>query len=336
MNIRYAAGFAATFLTLAGLVACGSSSAPLGNAGTGGGGKVTFVAYSTPQEAYKEIIETFTAKRSADGVRFAQSYGSSGEQSRAVEAGLPADIVALALAPDITRLIDIGKVSSGWNKDQFDGFVTKSVVVFAVRKGNPKRINTWEDLLRNDVEVLTPNVFTSGSARWNLMAAYGAQLKLGKSEAEAQEYLGLLLGNVSVQDKSARESLQTFSAGKGDVLLAYESEAINAQDNGQQLDYVIPQQTILVENPIALIDGASRAAKGFFDYLRKTRAQQIFAKHGFRPVLETESDDERFPIPAELFTIEDVGGWDEAMEKFFDPAQGVVAGINRKLAAPTG
>lgn len=334
MNIRCAAAFAATFFALAGLVACGSNSAPTGNAGTGGGGKVTIVAYSTPQEAYRDIIETFTAAQSADGVRFAQSYGASGEQSRAVEAGLPADIVALSLAPDITRLIEMGKVSRNWNKDQFDGFVTRSVVVFAVRRGNPKGIDTWEDLLRDDVEVLTPNVFTSGGARWNLMAAYGAQIKLGKSEAEAQEYLGQLLRNVSVQDKSARESLQTFSAGKGDVLLAYESEAINAQNNGQQLDYVIPQQTILIENPIALIDGASAAANGFFDYLRDTDAQKIFAKHGFRPVLETESDDERFPIPAELFTIEDVGGWDEAMQKFFDPKQGIVADINRKLEGP--
>lgn len=334
MNIRYAAAFAAVFFALAGLAACGSDGALVGNAGAGAGGKVTFVAYSTPQEAYKEIIKTFTAKQSADEVSFAQSYGASGEQSRAVEAGLPADIVALSLAPDVTRLIELGKVSSDWNNDQFDGYVTKSVVVFAVRKGNPKGIKTWQDLLREDVEVLTPNVFTSGGARWNLMAAYGAQLKLGKSEAEAQKYLAELLRNVSVQDKSARESLQTFSAGKGDVLLAYESEAINAQNNDQQLDYVIPRETILIENPVALTKMASPAAKGFFEYLHQPVAQGIFAKHGFRPVLESEADDERFPVPAELFTIDDLGGWDQAMTKFFDPKLGIVASINRELGTP--
>ena len=165
-------------------------------------------------------------------------------------------MVALSLAPDVDKLVEAKKVAADWNKDEFDGFVTNSVVVLATRKGNPKDIKDWDDLTKDGVEVITPNPFTSGGAKWNIMAAYGAQLKAGKSEDEAKQYLKDLFDNVPVQDKSAREALQTFIGGKGDVLLAYENEAITAQQKGEEVDYEIPNGTILIQNPIAVTIGA--------------------------------------------------------------------------------
>src|SRR5918992_4440492 len=218
---------------------CGGTS----DADDSGGGStnLTLVAYSTPEGAYKELIPAFNKTSAGRGVSFDQSYASSGEQSRAVEGGLPADVVEFSLEPDITRLVDAGLVDPDWNQNEHDGFVTDSVVAFIVRKGNPKNVKTWDDLVRPDVEVLEPNPFTSGSAKWNIMAAYGAQLEQGKSPEQAQDYLAELFEHVPVLDKSAREALQTFSSGKGDVLLGYENEAILAQQQGEEVDYVIPQ-----------------------------------------------------------------------------------------------
>jgi sulfate/thiosulfate-binding protein len=245
----------ALLVLVLGVSACGGSSDSSGSAGT-----LSLIAYSTPQEAYEEIIPAF--KKTADGkdIGFKQSYGASGDQARAVEAGLNADVVALSLAPDVDKLVEAKKVAADWNKDEFDGFVTNSVVVLATRKGNPKNINDWDDLTKDGVEVITPNPFTSGGAKWNIMAAYGAQLKAGKSENEAKQYLKDLFDNVPVQDKSAREALQTFIGGKGDVLLAYENEAITAQQKGEEVDYEIPNGTILIQNPIAVTIGAGVAA----------------------------------------------------------------------------
>src|SRR5215210_3662276 len=204
---------------------CGGSD-DSANASDGGETKLTLVAYSTPQEAYEEIIPAFQKTSAGQNVDFEQSYASSGEQSRAVEAGLPADVVAFSLEPDVTRLVDSGLVPQDWAKANHDGMVTDSVVVLAVRKGNPKNIRTWDDIVQEGVEVITPNPFTSGGARWNLIAAYGAQIKQGKTEEEAVDFLRQVLEHTSVQDKSARESLQTFAGGKGDELIAYENEAI--------------------------------------------------------------------------------------------------------------
>jgi sulfate transport system substrate-binding protein len=321
-------------LALAGLVAaCGGQSGQ-----EGGGETLTLAAYSTPQEAYKEeIIPAFQKTPPGKGLTFDQSYGASGEQSRAVEAGLPADVVALSLEPDVTKLEEPGLVDPNWKKDKYKGFVTNSVVVFAVRPGNPKNIKTWEDLTKPGVEVITPNPFTSGGAKWNLMAAYGSQIEQGKPEAEATEYLRRLFANVPVQDKSARESLQTFTAGKGDVLLAYENEAITARDKGEKVDYVLPEETILIENPIAVTkeSQAPDKAKAFVDYTRSEAAQKIFAKRGYRPVLESASDPKRFPEPPGLFKIDRFGGWSAVNDKFFDPDKGIVAGIEREKGAST-
>ena len=214
--------------------------------------------------------------------------------------------------------------------------VSNSVVVLAVRKGNPKGINGWDDLIRDDVEVITPNPFTSGGARWNVMAAYGAQLEQGKSKDEAVEYLRKLFHNVPVQDKSARESLQTFAGGKGDVLIAYENEAITAQQKGEELDYVIPDETILIENPIAVVSegDAPEQAKAFIDYLRTEPAQKVFAEKGYRSIDDSLVDPERYPKPEKLFAITKFDGWDAVMDEFFDRDQGVMAEIQRELGAP--
>jgi sulfate/thiosulfate transport system substrate-binding protein len=303
--------------------------------GGGDGGDLTLVAYSTPQEAYEEIIPAFVQTAEGEGVAFDQSYASSGEQSRAVEAGLPASVVAFSLAPDMDRLVEAGLVAADWADDAQEGMVTNSVVVFAVRKGNPKGIESWEDLARDDVEVITPNPFTSGGARWNLMAAYGAQLEQGKSEDEAVDFLRQVLQNTSVQDKSARESLQTFSGGKGDVLIAYENEAITAQQKGEELDYVIPDETILIENPVAVTTDAPPAAQAFVDFLRTPEAQRIFGEKGYRPVDEKVLAEFDYPQPASLFTIEDIGGWSEVMAKFFDRENGIVAKIEADLGVST-
>jgi sulfate transport system substrate-binding protein len=213
--------------------------------------------------------------------------------------------------------------------------VTDSVVVLAVRKGNPKGIHGWDDLVREGVEVITPNPFTSGGARWNVMAAYGAQLELGRSPQQAVDYLHELFHHVSVQDKSARESLQTFAAGKGDVLIAYENEAITARQKGEDIEYVIPDQTILIENPIAVTKDAGPAARAFVRYLRTPAAQRIFAEKGYRSIRPDLVDPTKYPTPPDLFTIEKLGGWPDVADKFFDRDNGIMADVERDLGVPT-
>jgi sulfate/thiosulfate transport system substrate-binding protein len=320
----------ALVLALATLAAagCGGSSAE-SSAGGDGGGKLTLVAYSTPEEAYRELIPAFNGTKEGKGVGFDQSYAASGEQSRAVEGGLPADVVEFSLEPDMTRLVDAGLVDKSWNQNEYDGMVTDSVVVFMVRKGNPKNIRTWDDLVQPDLEVIEPNPFTSGGAKWNIMAAYGAQLESGKSPQEAQEYVAKLFEHVPVLDKSARESLQTFSSGKGDVLLGYENEAILAKQQGEDLDYIVPDETLLIENPIATVNESNEPekAKAFVDFLYTKEAQKIFAGKGYRPVVKGVVADDEFPTPPKLFEIGKFGGWGKVNDEFFDPEKGVVAKI---------
>jgi sulfate transport system substrate-binding protein len=315
-----------------GVAACGGSS---NSGGSGSAGKVTLVAYSTPQEAYQEIIPAFNETPEGKDVSFEQSYGASGDQARAIISGLDADVAALSLEPDVTKLVDEGLVADGWSKDEYGGFVTNSVVAFAVRKGNPKNIQTWDDLVSGDVEVITPNPFTSGGAQWNLMAAYGAALEQGKSEQEALDFLKQILEHTPVQDKSAREALQTFVGGKGDVLLAYENEAITAKQKGEDVDYVIPDETILIQNPVAVLEGADPKAQAFVDFIRTEPAQRIFADKGYRPVLESLADPKKFPVPPKLFQIDRFGGWAKVRTDFFDPANGSVAKIEESLGVST-
>jgi sulfate/thiosulfate-binding protein len=327
---------AAALLLSAVAAGCGGTG-EASSEGEGGSAKLSLVAYSTPKEAYEELIPAFQKTPAGTGVSFDQSYGSSGDQSRAVESGLPADVLALSLAPDVDRLVEPGLVAADWAQDDFRGFVTNSVVVFAVREGNPKNIRTWDDIVRDDVEVITPNPFTSGGAKWNLMAAYGSQIEQGSSPEEALEFLRRVLANTPVQDKSARESLQTFAGGKGDVLLAYENEAITAQNAEIELEYVIPDETILIQNPVAVSTESEHPeqAQAFVDWLREPEAQQIFASKGYRSVREELVDAATYPTPKSLFTIDEFGGWDQVNDEFFDPESGSVAEIERDLGVST-
>jgi sulfate/thiosulfate transport system substrate-binding protein len=330
MNGR--AKFAAALLVAAALLAGGCGG------GSGGGDRLTLVAYSTPREAYEQLIPAFQETQAGKGVRFSQSYGASGDQSRAVQNGLAADVVTFSLEPDMTRLVDAGLVAKGWDADRHQGMITNSVVVFVVRKGNPRNIRTWDDLVRPGVEVIEPNPFTSGGARWNIMAAYGAQLKAGRTPEQAAAYLQELFRHVPVQDKSAREAVQTFVGGKGDVLLAYENEAINAQQKEQPVDYVVPDTTILIENPIAVAARSKHAgaATAFVDFLRSEAAQRIYAQRGYRPVDQAAAAAAGFPRPPGLFTIRDLGGWPEVSKRFFDKQAGLVAGIERTVGVTVG
>ena len=215
--------------------------------------------------------------------------------------------------------------------------MTNSVVVFAVRKGNPKGIKTWDDIVKDGVEVITPNPFTSGGAKWNLMAAYGSQTAQGKSPQEGLDFLHKVLANTAVQDKSAREALQTFAGGKGDVLLAYENEAITAQNAGIDLEYVVPDQTILIQNPAAVTKDskAPDQAKAFLDWLVTPEAQKIYASKGYRSVLPDLVDASIYPAPEKLFKIDEFGGWSKVNDEFFDTEKGSVAEIERDLGVST-
>src|SRR5258708_4023587 len=251
-----------------GLAACGSSS--------GGGKSLALVAYSTPKGAYEKLIPAFEATSAGKGVTFSQSYGGSGEQSRAVANGQHADVVNFSLEPDVERLVKAGMVSPSWNQNATHGFVTNSVVVIIVRKGNPKHITGWSDLVAPSTQVVTPNPFTSGGARWNIMAAYGAQLKEGKTPAQAQAYLTQLFHKVVSQDSSARNSLQTFLAGRGDALLGYENEAIAAKKKGAEVEYVIPSDTILIQAPVAAA-GNSKPPQASVNFLASPAGQATWA-----------------------------------------------------------
>ena len=318
----------------------GSSSA--GSAAPSGGAKtqLSLVAYSTPQVVYDEVIPQFQKTQAGNGVTFKESFGASGDQSRAVEAGLPADVVTFSLAPDMDRLVKAGLVANDWANTPTKGLVSKSVVSLIVRKGNPKSIRTWDDLLKPGVKVITPNPFTSGAAKWNILAAYGAKSGGGENAQAGLDYLRqLITKHVVVQDKSGREALQNFTSGTGDVLLSYENEAITAQKKGQKVDYVIPDQTISIENPIAVVSKSShtKQAKAFVDFALSTPAQQVFADWGYRPVDQAVFDKNKakFPTPKGLFTIQDLGGWSKVNDEFFDPDKGSVAKIEQAAGVST-
>lgn len=330
---------AALLALVGGIAACGSS----GGSSSGGGGSsgpnagqtINLVAYSTPEKAYAKLIAAFEQTTAGKGVTVQESFGASGTQARAVVAGQPADVVNFSLTPDMDTLVSAGLVASDWDSGPTKGFVTDSVVVFVVRKGNPKHIETWSDLVQPGVQVLTPNPFSSGSARWNIMAAYGAALEQGDTPAQAQSYLSQLLSHVVVQGASASAELQTFLAGKGDVLLDYEDDAITAEKAGEPIDYVVPTQTILIQNPIAVVKGAKPAAQAFVDYLLSPAGQTLWGQLGYRPVLSSVASQFDFPNPSGLFTIGYVGGWTKVKKEFFDPSTGIVTQIEQHLGVST-
>jgi sulfate transport system substrate-binding protein len=294
---------------------------------------LSLVAYSTPKEAFATIIPAFQATPAGKGVSFTQSYGASGDQAQAVVAGLPADVVDLSLEPDVKLLVKAGLVAKNWNQNAYNGIVTRSVVVFVVRNGNPKHIKDWGDLVKPGVEVLTPNPFTSGGARWNVVAAYGAQLRKHKTPAQATKYLDTLFHHVAVQDKSARDALNTFLGGKGDVLLTYENEAKLAIAHGQAAYYVIPKATVRIDNPLAILKNSKNraAAQAFAKFLYTPAAQRLFAKTGYRPVNRSVIREFSFPVRPQMFTINYLGGWDKVQKQFFDPNTGIMAKIEHGL-----
>jgi len=339
VQVRIAAAGAVVLSLVALAAACGGSGGSTADAASGG--KINLVAYSTPEASYAKLIPAFNKTPAGKGVTFTQSYGASGDQSRAVAAGQAADVVHFALEPDISRLVDAKLVGPNWNRNQYNGVVADTMVVFVVRKGNPKHITTWDDLTKPGVEVITPNPFTSGGARWNVMAAYGAQLKEGKTPAQAQQYLSDLFHHVPVQDDKASAALQTFTGGKGDVLLAYEQDALLAEQSGADIQIVYPPQTIQIQTPIATTLEASSAAKSFVKWMYTPQAQTILAQTGYRPVVSSVESafTKAFPDAGNptQFTIDDVdsGGWDDVMTKFFDPTNSVMQKIESSIGVST-
>jgi sulfate transport system substrate-binding protein len=296
---------------------------------------LSLVGYSTPQEAYAQQIPAFQQTSAGQGVAIDPSFGASGTQTQAVISGLDADVVALSLESDVDKLVAADIVAADWNQDAYHGMVTDSVVVLVVRKGNPKNIQDWPDLVQPGVDVVTPDVFQSGGAKWNLLAAYGAQVKRGAPPDAARAYLKDLLGHVSVQPASAREAMTTFVAGKGDVLIAYENEAITAQHASQPVDYVVPNSTILIENPIAVTRSSHNptAARAFVEYLRSADGQRLWARLGYRPIVRDVASEftSTFPVPPSLFTIGDLGGWPSVDKQFFDRDNGMVSQVLQEL-----
>jgi sulfate/thiosulfate transport system substrate-binding protein len=329
------------------LAACGGSSDTTSNASASasGGSKgvsttLNLVAYSTPKKAYDALTSAFAQTSQGEGVAFSQSFGASGSQSRAVDSGQPADVVAFSTTPDVTRLVKDGIVGSDWDANAQKGISSDSAVVLVVRKGNPKHITGWDDLIKPGIDVITPNPSTSGSARWNILAAYGAQLKQGKTPAQALDYVKTLLTkNVSVQDSSGSAALQTFTSGKGDVLLSYESEAISAEKAGDAVQYIVPKQTILIETPIAVTTKSSHKAQAqaFVNWQWTPAGQTIWAQQGYRPVLKSvfQKFSSKFPTPPQLFTIDFLGGWTKVKKEFFDPSSGSITKIEQQAGVPT-
>jgi sulfate/thiosulfate-binding protein len=323
---------------------CGGASDEKGgdaaaSTGDGSKGTLSLVAYSTPQVVYDEIIPDFNKTPDGSGIEFKTSFGASGDQSRAVEAGQPADVVSFSTEPDMTRVVDAGLVAPTWKEDSgTDGLVTTSVVSFVVRKGNPKNIKTWDDLLKPGVKVLTPNPFSSGAAKWNLLAGYGYASEGGKDPQAGLDYLTKLINDhVEVQDKSGREALQNFIGGNGDVLLSYEYEAITANKQGEDLDYVVPDDTIKINIDIATTKDAPPEAKTFLDYVLSKPGQERFASWGYRPVDEEvlAANKDQFPEPPGLFTIDDLGGWEKVDDELFDIEGGAIAKIEEDAGVST-
>jgi sulfate transport system substrate-binding protein len=324
---------------LAGLLAaCGSPAAPEANQGasqpTGNQVKLILGAYTTPREAYKELIPLFQKQwkeKTGQDVVFEESYLGSGAQSRAIVEGFEADIAALSLEADVNRIKDAGLITHDWKSGPYKGMISDSIVSFAVRPGNPKGIHDWADLAQPGLEILTPNPKTSGGAMWNVLALYGAAKRgfvegVSKDDdVAAQDFLLNVLKNVTVMDKGARESITNFEKGVGDLAITYENEVLVGQQSGQTYELVIPRSTILIENPVAVIDtyvdkhGTREAAEAFVAFLSTKEAQEIFAKYGLRSVDPevAKATASQYPHVEDLFNIDYFGGWEKATPDFF-------------------
>jgi len=318
-----------------GVAACGGGDGD----GDSASKTINLVAYSTPQEVYADkIIPAFQATEAGKGVEVTTSFAGSGDSRRAVESGIPTDVVHLPIEPDMKVLKDKNLIPADYRDNEFGGSPQTSVVVFVTRPGNPLGIKDWDDLLEGDIEVINANPFTSGGARWNVVAAYANKLQNGGTEEEALEFTRKLFERIPVQDASARDALNTFLSGKGDVLLSYENEAIAAQNAGEEVDYVVPDTTIVIETLASVATEAENpeGAQAFLDFLYSDEAQRLWAEGGYRPVKEeilAEYSD-KFPIPPNLYTIEDLGGWDAVMADLFDVENGKIAEIQRSNGVP--
>ncbi|MFC4603170.1 sulfate ABC transporter substrate-binding protein [Rhodococcus kronopolitis] len=312
----------------------GSSDATGGEAGSGSGdgATVNLFAYAVPKVGFDAVIPAFGETEAGQDVHIQPSFGASGDQSRKVKDGAPADIVNFSVEPDITRLVDAGLVAEDWNADAYHGIPFGSVVTIVVREGNPKGIKDWDDLLAPGLEVITPNPFSSGSAKWNLLAPYAAKSDGGANPQAGLDYVSALVNDhVKVQPKSGREATETFLQGRGDVLLSYENEALFAERNGDPVEHVTPPTTFKIENPVAVLENSRNReqATAFKDFLFTTEGQRLWAKSGFRPVdpavaAEYAAD---FPAPTKLWTIADLGGWKSVDAALFAKDSGTIAAI---------
>jgi sulfate/thiosulfate transport system substrate-binding protein len=306
------------------------------------GGSLTLVAYSTPKTVMGKIIQAWNQTPDGNGVSFSQSYGASGDQAKAVAAGLNADIVFLSTGLDVNTLVGAGLVDANWDKQSYHGIEADTVVVFAVRNGNPKRIKGWADLIKPGVQVVTPNPFSSGSAKWNVLAAYAAQRRLGKTDKQAIDYVTKLFQHVVSQDTSGRNATNTFLSGKGDVLITYESEALASRAAGTDVQYVIPRQTMLIELPIAVLKNSKNKdlANRFIRFTKQKAAQELFGQNGFRPVNPQVAAEfaNKYPKRPGMFRITDkyLGGWRTADKRWFDLGSGLMVGIEKKVGGPSG
>ena len=318
---------------------CGSSSSDSTGSDSSGGAKLDVVGYSTPESVYAETLEPAFEKTSdGKGISFSNSFGASGDQSRAVVAGQPASVVHFSQAGDMERLVEEGElVSKSWEKQPYGGYATDSVVVILVEKGNPLGIKSFKDLEENeDAEVITPNPFTSGSARWNIMAIYGSAIEEGASPDQALAAVKTVLEKTKAQPGSGRDAFAAFSQGEGNVLLTYENEAIKAEKEGEDVEYVIPPSTLKIETPIAVTAEAPEpAAEEFLKWMWSDEGQEIWAENGYRPVNPKLVDPKQFPTAEKLFKISKFGGWGKVNEDFFDEETGSVAKIEGELGVST-
>src|SRR3954452_6425509 len=320
---RFIALTAAALAVPAILSGCAASSGA-----TADKNQLSIVGFSVLKTANEPVIAAFQKTSAGKGVTFTTSYGASGDQSRAVAGGLHAGEVHLSIKPGVQSLVDVGFVAKSWDQNATHGILTDSEVVFLVRKGNPLGIKGWDDLVKPGVKIVTPNPASSGSAKWNILAAWAhAANAPGGSDAKAQDFVTRLLHNAVALPGSGSDALASFLAGNGDVLLAYENDSIEAKAAGDDVDYIVPDDTLLIENPAAITTDAAPAAQDFLDFQLSKACQTLYAKAGFRPVISGVQTDvpgandpsDPFPKVPHLFTIDqDFGGWDKANTEFFD------------------
>ena len=319
------------------LAACGGGSSDVAGGGDGprADTTLTLVAYAVPEPGWSKIIPAFAATPEGKGIDVTTSYGASGDQSRAVVDGKPADIVNFSVEPDVTRLVKAGKVAADWNADVTKGIPFGSVVSLVVRKGNPKNIKDWDDLLAPGIEVVTPSPLSSGSAKWNLLAPYAAKSDGGKDQQAGLEFVNRLVSDhVKTRPGSGREATDVFLQGTGDVLLSYENEAIYIERQGKEVEHINPPQTFKIENPVAVVTTSTHLDKAgaLRNFLFTPEGQKIWAQAGFRPVdpavaAEFVTD---FPVPQKLWTIADLGGWSTVDPALFDKENGSITTIYKR------